>query len=248
MNLSLSKSSALMQFKTRELLKNKSFLVGILLPIGFILVYRFGLADLFSDKETRAMGFSLILKMGILFTICMIALMMPATLLAKDKEKHTLRTLMTSSVSGMDYFVSTVIPVVVVTVLSNVVVLLLSGIPLEEVNLLTYFLAIFLATLTTCVIGMIVGIFSKDQMAASNNMVFFMMVLMMVPMFSDMFAGLQTVNQYLYTGILATMTTEIASGNKNPLAMLDWVILVASCLVFFVIFLIVYRKNGFEKD
>ncbi|MDA9462079.1 hypothetical protein B835_2007 [Enterococcus mundtii 3F] len=248
MSMAFTKVRALTNFKTRELFKNKGFLVGLLLPIGMVLIYRFGLAELFSNEETRAQGFSILLRLGVLLSISMIALTMSATLLAKDKEKHTLRTLMTASVSGMDYFVSSIIPIVVTTVLTNVGILIFSGIPLNKVNLFSYFLAIAIAAFAMSIIGMVIGIFSKNQMAASNNMVFFMMIFMMIPIFSDLFEGLKPVNQFLFTGILADMTTEIAYGNPSPLTYMDWGLLVGSCILLFICFIVVYQKNGFDRE
>ena len=85
-------------------------------------------------------------------------------------------------------------------------------------------------------------------MAASNNLVGLMMVLMMIPLFSDMIDIFEKINNFIFTGIVAKMVNGFAAGNNQPLKLTDWLVMVASCVIFMVIFLIVYRRNGFEKE
>lgn len=249
MNLSLNKIIALTEFKTKELLKNKTFLISFILVPAFILLYRFGLADLMSNTgESSANFLAMILRMGILFTTVMISLMMPATFLAKDKEKNTLRTLMTSSVSGMDYFISSILPVLLITLVVDILILFISGVSMSSINLPIYLIVCILCAFSASVLGMIIGIFSKNQMAASNNIVAFMMVLMMIPMLSDFIKPFQKINDFLFTGIATKMVTGFIFGENNPLTIANWIILIGSCIIFFIIFLFVYQRNGFEKD
>lgn len=85
-------------------------------------------------------------------------------------------------------------------------------------------------------------------MAASNNMVGLMMVLMMIPLFSDMIEIFEKINNFIFTGIVAKMINGFVAGNDHPLRPMDWLVMIASCVIFMVIFLMVYRRNGFEKE
>lgn len=247
MIISISKISALTQFKVKELFKNKTFLVSVLMVPAFIILYRYGFSSMMKG-DGREMLLSLILRMGTLFSTVMVSLMMPATLLAKDKEKNTLRTLMTSSVTGIDYFISCILPILLVTIVLNLFVLIVSGVSLATSALIQFFLATTLSAVAASILGMIVGIFSKNQMAASNNMVGLMMVLMMVPLFSDMIDIFEKINNFIFTGIVAKMVTGFATGNNQPLKMTDWLVMIVSCVIFMMLFLVVYRRNGFEKE
>ncbi|MHC5227700.1 ABC transporter permease [Enterococcus sp. LJL99] len=249
MTISLQKISALTQFKAKELLKNKTFLTSFIIIPAFILLYRFALADLMSQTgESSANFLAMILRMGVLLTATMISLMMPATFLAKDKEKNTLRTLMTSSVSGMDYFISSISPVLLITLLLDILIVFFSGLSMSAINLPIYLIVSLLCAFSASILGMIIGIFSKNQMAASNNTVAAMMILMMIPMLSDLVKPFQKINDFLFTGIAAKMVTGFVLGEKNPLTIVNWIVLIGSCIALFLIFLFVYQQNGFEKD
>lgn len=247
-NMTLKKIQVLTQFKIKELLKNKTFIIGLILPLVMVLAYKYGLNSILSTRDSEAVGFALILKLGILLSLSMLTLTMPATLIAKDKEKNTLRVLMTSSISGFEYFMSIIIPVVIITMFVNILVLILSGISLANVNLLIYSVVIILGSIAMAIVGMIVGIFSKNQMSASNNMVFFMMIFMMIPMFSDLVEQIAPLNNLLFTGVIAKMATNIAYGKKQLLVSTDWLVLLISCVLFGIVFLLIYKRTGLERE
>lgn len=247
-NITLKKIQVLTQFKIKELLKNKTFIIGLLLPIVMVVAYKYGLNSILSTSGSEAVGFTLVLKLGILLSLSMLTLTMPATLIAKDKEKNTLRVLMTSSITGFEYFMSIIIPVVIVTVLVNILVLVLSGVPLGNVNLFMYTAVIILASIAMAIVGMLVGIFSKNQMSASNNMVFFMMIFMMVPMFSDLVKQIAPLNNLLFTGVIGNMATNIAYGKRQLVVSSDWLVLLVSCILFGIVFLFIYKRTGLQRE
>ena len=57
------------------------------------------------DGELPPILTGIILSLGISMNICMGGFMMVGMAIAEEKEKHTLRVLMTSSVTGAQYFV-----------------------------------------------------------------------------------------------------------------------------------------------
>ena len=97
------------------------------------------------------------LSMAVLFNIAM-ALYVTALLLAEEKEKNTLRVLMTSSVRGIEYFLGTVFPIFIEVEIINVILALLLGVTMSPYVLMIYVLMTFLATLSCTMIGMIFGI------------------------------------------------------------------------------------------
>lgn len=247
MKLSLTKINSLTEFKIKEIMKNRTFLFSLVMAPLFMFFYRFAFAEMMGGKlDTNMLG--VLVKLGSAVSMATVALTFPATLLAKDKEKNTLRTLMTSSVTGIEYLISILVPVVILSIIVNVSILFISGIPLQNINIPYYFLAVSFGCLASAILGTVVGIFSKDQMAASTNLTIFILLITMIPMFSDLVNSLKKINDFLFTGIITKMVAGFVEGNKYPLTMTNWSVLVGSCIVLIIVFAVCYKRNGFEKD
>lgn len=247
MNISLTKINALTGFKIKEIMKNKTFMSSLIIAPLFILFYRFAFAEMMGGELNNNM-LGILVKLGSAMSMATVALTFPATLLAKDKEKNTLRTLMTSSVTGVEYLISILVPVVILAIIVNAAIVFISGIPLQDINIPYFFLGITLGCLASAILGTVVGIFSKNQMAASTNLTAFILLLTMVPVFSDMVDSLKKINDFLFTGIITKMVTGFVQGNREPLTMANWGVLGGSCLLLIIIFAVCYKRNGFEKD
>lgn len=248
MGLSFKKIHVLTHFKFKELFRNKTFLItGSMVPL-LTLLMRFVYQNLLDGKAMPPMMVALVLNLGLLMNLTSVSMMMPATMLAKDKEKNTLRTLMTSSVNGTEYFISSVIPSFVVSFLINLLVLVLSGISLGEVNLVLYFLVTAIAGLTSCVLGMLIGLFAKNQMSSSNICTIFVLVLMLVPVFGNIAGSFQKVSNFLYTGIVGNLVSAFAEGSHQGLSLQSWLVLVGELAIISLLFVVNYRKNGFEHE
>ncbi len=168
---------------------------------------------------------------------------MVGTTIAEEKEKHTLRVLMTSSVTGVQYFIGTIIFPFLMLMAVNYIVLLIIGIPFEMIPALPFFLVSVTASLTSCVLGMIVGICAKDQMNASLIVTPFMMIFMLVPVFGNLSEGLHKI-----TGVMTGMTECLANGEKYVMTSVDAAVLFGELIISILVFLVLYKRNGYEKD
>lgn len=91
-----------------DLFKNPTMLVVLLMPIGFMLVFRLVLGDAISDAEPAGAGLAaadremgkFLLGSGLCMSIGMVASMVLIYGIAEEKEKHTLRTLMLANVGA----------------------------------------------------------------------------------------------------------------------------------------------------
>ncbi|WP_265460027.1 ABC transporter permease [Enterococcus sp. HY326] len=248
MNMSLQKTGTLTIFKFKELLKNKTFLLSAILVPAMVVGFRLLYENMLAGETPPTSIFSMVLNLGVTFNIVMISLLMPANMLAKEKEKNTLRVLMTSSVSSLEYFIAAVVPTFCVSLVINVCVLFLSGLDLNLINIPLFMVVTAIASLISCVIGMVIGLFAKNQMSSGNIATMIMLVLMMIPMFSTMVDGLKTFSDFLYTGVVTNLITSISEGNRGALATQDWLVLFGSFVVAIAIFMVSYRKFGFTKD
>lgn len=248
MRLSMKKIAVLTRFKFKELFRNKTFLItGSMVPL-LTLVMRLVYQNLLDGKAMPPMLIGMVLNLGLLMNLTSVSMMMPATMLAKDKEKNTLRTLMTSSVNGSEYFISSVIPSFTVSFFINLIVLFLSGIELRTVNLGLYLVVTAVAGLTSCVLGMLIGLFAKNQMAASNSCTVFILVLMMIPVFSSIMDSLSKFSNLMYTGIVGNLVNALAEGSKQSLNIQSWLVLIVELLLISILFISCYRKSGFERE
>ena len=247
MNISMQKLTTLIIFKAKELSKNKTFIISLILVPALTLGMRVLYEGMF-EGELEPELLAMVLNLGVLYNLNAISLMMPATMLAKDKEKNTLRVLMTSSVNGTEYFISSVMPSLIISIFINVLVLVISGIPITVINVALYLLVTTIASLTSCIIGMTAGLFSKNQMSSSNLVTVIMMVLMMIPLFGGFSEQVASVSKYLYTGIVSDMITVLASGKTFSMDILSWGILIGFVIIAAIVFISSYRKNGFDRD
>lgn len=243
----MQKLTTLILFKVKELMKNKTFTISLLIVPALTL----GMRVLYQNNMEGNLPpelLALVLNLGVLYNLNCISLMMPATMLAKDKEKNTLRVLMTSSVNGTEYFISSVLPSLLASVFINIIVLFISGIPLTTMNIIFYLIITTMAALISCVIGMIVGLFSKNQMASTNIVTVVMLVIMMIPMMSSFSKGIKTISDYLYTGIVSNMISVLATGKTFTVDILSWIVLVTFTIISILIFISCYRKHGFNRN
>ena len=180
--------------------------------------------------------------------ICMDGFLMVGTAIAEEKEKHTLRVLITSSITGVQYFIGSILFPFALTVWVNFVVLAVSGVSIGQASIVAFLLLSSSASLISCVIGMVVGICAKNQMNANLIAYPLTLVFMMVPMFGNFSEGLHKLSGFLFTGVLTEMAYGFANGEPYVAKPLDIAVLVGELVISILVFLILYKRNGFEKD
>ena len=95
---------------------------------------------------------------------------------------------------------------------------------------------------------MIVGICAKDQMNASLIVTPFMMIFMLVPVFGNLSEGLHKISGFLFTGVMTGMTECLANGEKYVMTSVDAAVLFGELIISILVFLVLYKRNGYEKD
>lgn len=126
--------------------------------------------------------------------------------------------------------------------------LAVSGVSIGQASIVAFLLLSAAASLISCVIGMVVGICAKNQMNANLIAYPLMLVFMMVPMFGNFSEGLHKLSGFLFTGVLTEMAYGFANGEPYVAKPLDIAVLVGELVISILVFLILYKRNGFEKD
>lgn len=248
MSFSSHKFSAIVGLKFRSILLNKNILLIPIIALGMTVGMKFLYRSMLDGKDLPPELLGLVLTFGLIMNIAMMGIMSTGTILAEEKEKHTLRTLMTSSVSSMEFFLGSIIPPLAIVIAINAILLPLSGFQISGGEMALYFLVTTLASITSCILGMLIGLFAKDQMSANTLVTPFALVLMLVPTFSSMVPAIEKVSKFLYTGIVAKMIATFAEGKTFSLNLLSISVLVGQILIVIILFVVFYKRNGFEQD
>ncbi len=243
----INKLTAVARIKWICISRNTAIMVGPVITVAMVLAYKV-IYGMNTDGELSPILAGMLLSLGISMNICMDGFLMVGTAIAEEKEKHTLRVLMTSSITGVQYFIGSILFPFALTVGVNFVVLAVSGVSIGQASIVAFLLLSAAASLISCVIGMVVGICAKNQMNANLIAYPLMLVFMMVPMFGNFSERLHKLSGFLFTGVLTEMAYGFANGEPYMAKPLDIAVLVGELVISVLVFLILYKRNGFEKD
>lgn len=241
------KLAAVAQIKWVCISRNMTIMLGPVMVVAMVWVCK-TLYGINSGGVLSPVLIGMVLNLGITMNICMDGFVMVGTAIAEEKEKHTLRVLMTSSVTGMQYFIGSVLFPFVQVMVINYIVLFISGVSVRDVPAFTFFFVSMMVSIISCVLGMIVGICAKNQMNASLLSYPFMIIFMLIPIFGNMSERLHKISDLLFTGVMTGMTDCLAAGEKYVLKSLDIAVLFGELIISVLVFLMLYKKNGYEKE
>lgn len=242
----LNKVLAIAQVKTKAFM-GKNCIIMPIFALGFTILMKILYSQMDMSSSPEELN-SYILGMGLVMNIGMMGIYCPCLLLAEEKEKKTLRVLMTSSVNGLEFFLGSILPVFIATVILNFVLMPISGFIISGSNLITFTIVSVIASLISCIIGMILGIFAKNQVSAGTIMTPILMIFIFIPIFSELISVLANISKLMFTGILMEMTMNMAANTDQVLNVGSIAIMLVEVVLSVIVFLFFYKKNGFEKD
>jgi len=243
MNFSIRKVKALTKKEMKSFLKNSNVLVMCLLPILFSVIYNNIFSGLYGDDSTsRMMIFNMCFNMNLIM-VCSFVI---AMLIAEEKEKNTLRTILLSGVSAPEFLAGKVLVTFILSQITNVLIFFIMGL---EVQYLGWFLVIsFLVVICMIEIGAVIGILSPNQMATGVIGMPVLMVLLLIPAFADLNEGMKKIAKFTPNYNMNMLfkqlfeTGSLLKGEIMPfVVILIWVILSGA------VFFITYNKVGLDK-
>lgn len=245
MSLSMTKIKALFGLKLRLIISNVSLMIA---PIMAILYVVFMKSIMQSKAPSHVALISLLLGMGLCFNVVMGGIMMTSYPLAEEKEHHTLRVLMTSSITGPEFFIGSLLPPLAIMTVTNLILVPLSGASWSQIHLGNFLLITIITSLTSLVLGYIIGLIANSQTQAGVYSIPMMLILSLIPNFEQFNTTLKSFSNYLYSSTLnhyitASYTTGGFSWTlREALTQLGW--LVIACGIFFY----AYRRHGLDND
>lgn len=242
MNMSIKKIGILVRRDFKDFFKNPAVFITILIPLFFVFLYKFLFINIF-DKENLT---TFVLLFGVAMNCSMCAIIIPSTSIAEEKEKFTLRTLMLSNISSMEFLTSKILLGFLVTMVGNVLVFLLAGSSMN--GLVVFLIASMLGSLSLNLISAVLGVVSRDQASASVLQIPIMLLILLPSMLGNMnevlhkigrFTPIQAMMDIYYDGVEGLFFTSDVL--INFIVLLIWIVLSV------VLFTWAYKKRGLDN-
>lgn len=245
MSISMRKIQTLFMLKLEMILKNLTIMLGPMMAILFVFIFK-TVVEVPTETHQESVEFvtGYILQIGVIFNVTMTGIMAASMPLAEEKEKQTLRVLLSSSVNKVEFLIGSLAPVLVIMTAINLILIPISGVFVG--NMLVYLLITTIVSVITIILGLLIGMSAKNQMAVSLLSMPFMLILMMIPLLFQLNDLAGKASSFIYTGTLNEIISRLAQNDPNPVSFKNGLVLVAwfivasgSCLYF-------YKKKGLE--
>lgn len=220
------KMNALLWLRVQVLMSNSTLLATVLLPFGLAILY-----NQFLNKDGIMSSFILFTSLSMVLSMAsgyIVSIMM-----AEDKEKHNLKSLMLSGVTALDYTVSMMILPLLMTVLGMIILPLYLQVDLAE-NILAYIVFTLFAGICVILLNLLVGAVSDTQSKAQVYSLFPIMAISFLPMIAVQNETAQKILEYSFIGPLANLFLKKEQGLAfNQVALLGvWTLVLAGlCLL-----------------
>ena len=219
------------QFK--DTFKNKAVLIQfILMPLIAFLMERFvkpeDMPELFFTKMFSVM------YMG------MAPLTAMAAIISEEKDKNTLRVLMMSNVKPWQYLLGVGSYIWVICMI-GALAFTLNGIKTEDTAF--YLITMGGGFIISILAGACVGIYAKNQMAATSLASMLMIILVFLPMFAQFNDNIKTAAKFIYTQQIRLSLDGMAFSEIQSSGV---IILLANALTTTILFFVIFRKKGLE--
>lgn len=219
---------------------NRSILITLLIPAVFALLYTYILSDI------TGLPADYVLLLCSVMVLSIIPLTVLSTMIAEEKEKHTLRSLMMANVSGVEFILSKALVCLLLLIVEALILFFVCGTAIA--SLAGYLFIMVLASLALICFGAVVGIAAKDQMSAGTLGSPLMMLMLMPPIFGQFSEFIEKVAKVLPTTSLYTVYPSVAAGDS--LTTKDNLIAIGVCIVWIIAGVILfqrfYKKKGLD--
>lgn len=241
MDITMRKISALLHKEIKMFPKNKNVLLISLLPVVFSVIYSrtFG-------EEANGMSNVAMMFMCVTMNIVLVAAFVMAMLIAEEKEKNTLRTLMLSGISPTEFLIGKMIITIIITTISNIIIYFIFN--LNASYLGSYLLIITSNVIIMIIVGAVIGILSPNLMSTGVIGMPVLMVFFMLPLLAMMNKTVETIARFVPGYAMKLLLEPALSGKSlgtdalmNILVILGWFILSILAFIF------TYHKVGFDK-
>ena len=220
------KLNALLWLRLQVLISNSTLLATLLLPFGLAVLY-----NEFLNKSGELSTY--FLSMSLTMVLSMGSGYMVSIMMAEDKEKRNLKSLILSGVAATEYtFSMLVLPILIMLVAMIVLPIYLK----VDVSgyLVAYAIYLLLATICIIFLNLLIGAVSDTQSKAQVYSIFPMLIVSFLPMIALQNDTAQKVLDYSFVGPIVNLLNkkggEISFSNIGML--LAWVLVLGIANLF----------------
>lgn len=239
--MNMKHCGTLFQKDFKDYLQNKNALLMILLPLFFALLY----SMIFTDTE-NAMPPMYLLTMTVSMSLCLLPTATLSMSIAEEREKNTLRTLVLSGVTAIEFLLSKALACLLVMTVVNTAIFFLVGAELAAFP--AFLLITTLAGLCLEFLGGVIGLAARDQMATGTISAPLMLLFMIPAVMASINPFVEAVARFtpVYAALqLFGLQTQHMLFGADGLwffgVLLGWALLSLGA------FVIVYKKRGVDN-
>ncbi len=232
----LYKVGALFKLGLEDLTKNLSVFIYVLLPLMMAVLY-------------SAMGYTGMFNfiMSVAMNLAALPVFLMGTIVAEEKEKNTLRTLILNDVKAMEVLVAKALICLLFVVIDNILIFFICEMDMSCFVL--YQLVALLTAIGIVFFGAVVGLLAKNQMSASLYGMPFL-IIFLAPAFVQAFESelAQNVCRVLITDAMIRIMEGIATGETGFADMwISYLVMAVWIAGGVVVFKIAYKKVGVDN-
>lgn len=243
MAVSMRKIKALLRKEVKTLPKNKNVLFMSLIPILLSVFCNYLLGN---SNRGNPMVATEMLFVCVGMNVTLISSYIVAMLIAEEKEKNTLRTLMLSGVTPMEFFVGKMLITVLMSEITDLAIFFIIGINIRYLG--TFLLLTTLVVLSMIGIGGAIGIIAPNQMATGMIGMPVLMVLVFVPMLALINDTMAKISKFLPNYSMKLLLDQTMLGAKSGVqALFQIMVIILWIILSAVVFTVTYHKIGLDK-
>lgn len=232
MSISLKRARAIFVKDYKEFSRNYAISISVLFPIILALLLR-------GAPTSLPEAFGMVLNTSFVLLTCLVQ----ASLIAEEKERNTLRSLMMTPATTMDVLIGKSTLVFVMSAISLAIATFIFG--YEPVSLWAFVVAIILSIILYTAVGTICGLFSKTLLEASLSIIPVAMVFAAPPVATLLFGDFAIFKVLEYTPsvqlvhLLGISSTHFTTGDllKSLLIILVWTV------VLMIVSVVLYQRR-----
>ena len=220
------KLNALLWLRVQVLISNSTLLATLLMP--------FGIAVLFNEFLNKNGQLSLfLLSASLTMVLSMGSGYMVSIMMAEDKEKRNLKSLILSGVTATEYTFSMLVLPILIMLLAMIVLPIYLKVDVSG-YLFAYVIYLLLATISIIFLNLLIGAVSDTQSKAQVYSIFPMLIVSFLPMIALQNDTVQKLLDYSFIGPLVGLLKEgggeLSLGNLGLL--LAWVLVLGLASLF----------------
>ncbi len=164
-----------------------------------------------------------------------------SAIIAEEKEKNTLRALMMSNVKPWQYIISIGSYIFIMCMVGTAVFAVVGEYCGAE--LARFIMSMISGIILSEIIGAVIGIFSRNQMAATSLTIPIMMVFSFVPMLSMFNESIKKFAEIIYSQQISDLINGIGTSEVSAKSI---IVIAVNFIIGLVLFALAYKKKGLE--